>query len=277
MTLMLKSDYLPAAAPSLSGSTSRVDGQPAAGRRPGVSDRQGLVKKGLYEQVYEIIAQRIAAQIWPGGTYLPNEYELSTEFGVSIGTVRRAVSMLVEKGMVNRQQGRGTIVTHAGSRETARKINRCRFGEEQDYLRWNLRMLSSRTVSAEEPVATLLKVSPGEQLYVIERIRSVGENRSAAYDEVYLPKSLYPKMPDSTEDLEGAVQLSAPNSLYIERTEERVTAIAADDRTAQVLGINPGTPLLKMVRVSINQDGTPMELRISRCNLDGGYYWLGPD
>lgn len=242
-----------------------------------MNTNQGLVKRGLYQQVYDIISRRITTQVWPGGTYLPNEYELSSEFGVSIGTVRRAVSMLAEKGMVSRQQGRGTIVTFGGSQETARRINRCRFGDNHDYLKWHLRMLERHTVQADASIAQLLQVPEGEDICLIERIRTVSENGTAAYDQVYLPKSLYPQMPDSSEELEGAVQLSAPNSQFIERTEERVTAVAADDKTAGVLDIAPGTPLLKMVRVSFNHDGIPMELRISRCNLTEGYYWFGPD
>lgn len=71
------------------------------------------------EYVYVQIADRFAEQIAAGdlapGAKLPSEVELSEEFGVARLTARRAVRLLVERGLVRTLPGKGTFVR----RETA--------------------------------------------------------------------------------------------------------------------------------------------------------------
>ena len=64
----------------------------------------------LYSQVREILLSRIDRGDWSEGELLPNEFQLATEFGVSVGTIRRAVGGLEEAGIVVRKQGRGTFL-----------------------------------------------------------------------------------------------------------------------------------------------------------------------
>jgi GntR family transcriptional regulator len=74
---------------------------------------QGAVPRPLYSQVRDLMIDRIEAATWPVGAALPNEFQLSSEFGVSVGTIRKAVEGLEEAGILIRKQGRGTFV--AGS------------------------------------------------------------------------------------------------------------------------------------------------------------------
>lgn len=71
-------------------------------------------RKPLYAQVREQLLARIRGGEWGVGENLPNEYVLSSEFEVSIGTVRRAVTDLEANGVVVREQGRGTYVAGRG-------------------------------------------------------------------------------------------------------------------------------------------------------------------
>ena len=61
--------------------------------------------------------RRIATGEWSPGAALPSEARLAVDFGVSQGTVRKAIEKLAAQNLVTRQQGRGTFVaTHAGDR-----------------------------------------------------------------------------------------------------------------------------------------------------------------
>jgi DNA-binding transcriptional regulator YhcF (GntR family) len=68
------------------------------------------MKKPSYLTIYETVKEEISAGKLPEGTRLPTEPELSKRFGVSIGTLRRAVERLELERLIRREQGRGTFV-----------------------------------------------------------------------------------------------------------------------------------------------------------------------
>jgi GntR family transcriptional regulator len=82
------------------------------------------IARPLYTQVRELMLERIERGDWRVGDMLPNEFLLSTEFGVSIGTIRRAVEGLEESGLVVRKQGRGTFVSGRLQAVDARQLQR---------------------------------------------------------------------------------------------------------------------------------------------------------
>jgi len=72
----------------------------------------------LHEQVRALILSRIEAGEWPAGTPIPPEVQLASTFGVSIGTVRKALDQLARDRVLVRERGRGTFVKHGGSWRT---------------------------------------------------------------------------------------------------------------------------------------------------------------
>lgn len=68
--------------------------------------------------VYQRVADHLAAQIISGelraGARLAGEIELATELGVSVGTVRRAMQVLVERGLVVVLPAKGRYVAERG-------------------------------------------------------------------------------------------------------------------------------------------------------------------
>ena len=63
----------------------------------------------LYEQVRNVLVERLRHGDWHPGDRLPTESVLAEELGVSLGTLRRAVELLVEEGALIRRQGAGTF------------------------------------------------------------------------------------------------------------------------------------------------------------------------
>ena len=64
----------------------------------------------LFEQVSQSLSRLISEKKWRPGEMLPNETELAQMFNVSPGTMRRALKLLVDKGVLIRHQGKGTFV-----------------------------------------------------------------------------------------------------------------------------------------------------------------------
>lgn len=67
--------------------------------------------KAQYQKIYEELAEKIRNGSFPAGSRLPTEPVMAKEFGVSVGTLRKAIDRLVLEKKVKREQGRGTFVT----------------------------------------------------------------------------------------------------------------------------------------------------------------------
>src|SRR5688572_11193907 len=63
-----------------------------------------------YAALAAALRQRILDGEWPPGTALPAETSLAAEHGVALGTLRRALELMAEQGLIERQHGKGTFV-----------------------------------------------------------------------------------------------------------------------------------------------------------------------
>jgi len=73
-------------------------------------DPDAAADRYLWESMADHLALRINAGELPPGARLPNERELAAEYGVAVGTARRAVRELAGRGLVRVMPGRGVIV-----------------------------------------------------------------------------------------------------------------------------------------------------------------------
>lgn len=67
-----------------------------------------------YVAMAEMLLNEISEGIYPVGSKLPTEKELAEKFGVAYMTARRAIGILVQKGVISRQHGKGTFVQESG-------------------------------------------------------------------------------------------------------------------------------------------------------------------
>ena len=77
----------------------------------------------LYLQVRDALATRIAGGEWKPNAAIPNESDLAREFGVSSGTMRKALDLMEGERLLTRRQGRGTFVNDQSSEELAERFS----------------------------------------------------------------------------------------------------------------------------------------------------------
>src|SRR5713226_3416688 len=85
-----------------------------AAAKPGQLDELHVIVPAvahLYEQIRARLIEGISAGAWRAGEAIPTEAQLAADFGVAIGTVRKAVDSLVAQRALVRRQGKGTFVT----------------------------------------------------------------------------------------------------------------------------------------------------------------------
>ena len=63
-----------------------------------------------YQEIYQQLKEKIRNRMYPPQTALPTEKDLQEQYGVSRDTVRKALAILTEEGLIQRVQGRGSVV-----------------------------------------------------------------------------------------------------------------------------------------------------------------------
>lgn len=230
-----------------------------------------LSPRPLYVQVRELMIGRMVQGVWKPGAVLPSEIQLAEEFGVSQGTVRKALDALAAENLVIRRQGRGTFVAeHDAERALFHFFHLV--GEDGSRQLPGGTLLSCRPGKASRDEAARLDVARGTQVVRLRRTRDM-RGLAVIFEMISVPAVMFPGIRDADE---------LPNTLYefyegnygitIVRAEERLRAVPASRDAAAHLGIKPGAPLLEIDRVAFALDGRPVEWRVSQCDTRHHHY-----
>lgn len=222
-----------------------------------------LMARPLYLQVRDVLVQRIIVGQWkPGGT-LPNETKLAEQLGISIGTVRKALDLMESERIVTRRQGRGTFVNDNASDEVFPYSPFCT--PEGKRISDHKRAKSISRVSASPDEAARLDLARGEELIKVDRVR---EHHGEAYmtESCLLPARHFKRLPEDLASYWPAA-LAQLNGILIGHADEHVDVTVADPEDAKDLGVEEGSPLLRLDRVIYSDHGIPLEWRVARCYM----------
>jgi GntR family transcriptional regulator len=231
----------------------------------------------LYQQVKRAMLSALAAGEWKQGEAIPPEKMLAERFGVSIGTLRKAIDDLTAENILVRHQGRGTFVAiHAQNQHFFRFFRIVRQDGEKAYPTTEL--LRFRRIRANEQAREKLLLGAGAYIFeIVNRLSLHGER--VLVDTLALPEALF-------SGLTEAQLRDRPSTLYsfyqenfginVIGTAENARAISADDDHARWLGLAPASPLLELRRIAYSFNQQPVEWRLSRVNTQH-YEYLGQE
>ncbi len=138
-----------------------------------ILEQTASIDRDSYEPAYAQLAYILRCSMANGilrpGDQLPSEAQLCDRYGVSPMTVRRAINILVDKGVIVAQQGRGTFV-----KPVAMGAATFQLGELQNLFNdpehTNVQLLESRVVNADERIARKLAIAVGKRTIYIRRL-----------------------------------------------------------------------------------------------------------
>ena len=220
----------------------------------------------LYLQVHSRLIGFIIQGDWKPGQMIPNEVELARDFGVSVGTMRKALQTLTEQGLLKRRQGRGTYVTEVESRYGASLDNFRTTNHEP--LQWRVLSVSLTSGVSTDDEAEGLECSTGEPVFRIRRVQLDEISKSTMLEQCCVTQRRFAGLDRDTDAHSLPIaSLARRYGLLIAPGAERVDLIVSKPEQAKALNIAAGTALLRLMRTAKCFDGIPVDFRIAYCAL----------
>jgi GntR family transcriptional regulator len=222
-----------------------------------------------HTRIEQWLRARIAAGHLLPDDKLPPEEELAAALGVSRMTLRQALGSLEASGQLERRRGRagGNVVREekvecdltglAGFTEQMRRAN----------VRAGARVVRFRRLRAARDVATALELGRRRDVFEIVRVRSA-RREPLALEETYLPCHLFPRLGDRR--LTGSLYavMHRDYDLKPHSAQEWLEPALASDEHAELLDVEPGSPLMLVTRTSYTVAGVAVEHAFDRYRAD---------
>jgi GntR family transcriptional regulator len=208
--------------------------------------------------MFLILREQIARGAPPPGASLPTEEALCNEFGVSRITVRRALQDLEAQGLVERRQGRGTYVIEAGSLGRSAAPLSLVEGLRKVAMETQVDVVEVGRRRVPPSVAALLKVPSGADGVYALRVRRSGKT-PLMVTEAWLPPRFVDVASPSALRRHALYELLLKAGVKFGRVIQELSAEAAEPRRARLLEIDIGAPLIRVVRLLHDADGTPVQ------------------
>jgi len=216
-----------------------------------------MPRQPLYKQAETEMLRRIKAGIWAEGLRLGNEFELAAEFGVSQGTMRRALITLEGMGYLHRKPGRGTIVAKPQGQAAPVGFDRLRTADGAPL---ELDVFRSRHALRAPDAGEEALFGRGRIHEYTRTLKSGGDR--FALEELHLPAAICADpeegLPADLEAVLGQIGRSAT------RVEDRLHTEETSMSDAVALSVDRHTPLLCLARVAYDAEGIALIRQVMR-------------
>jgi len=227
------------------------------------SEERGGV--ALWRRIADDIRLDIVGGKLPRGERLPTEAALAERFSANRHTVRRALAVLAEEGVVRAEQGRGTFVLEA--RRLSYPIGRrTRFteglaGQARDT---RTELLSSGQENATFNVARGLGINPGTRVVRLE-VLSFADGRPLSRSTSWFAYRRFPAIAATYAETGSITRALAQLGVedYV-RQSTRISARHATPDEALLLRLAPGSVMLVTEIVDADQQAEPIQYALSR-------------
>ncbi|MFZ5511868.1 MAG: GntR family transcriptional regulator [Pseudomonadota bacterium] len=227
----------------------------------------------LYRQIKALIMQALESGEWRPGEAIPSEMDLAARFNVSQGTVRKAIDEMAAENLLVRKQGKGTFVA---SHNDPRSFFRFLRLVPNDGI-----LVSPESVPLEcwrakagQEASRILRIEPGAPIIIVRRLLKF-KGKPVVVDEIYLPGETFQGLTlETLQEHQGSLYglFETRFGVRMIRAQEHVRAVAADRRTAELLQVAEGSPLLSVERVTYTYGDKPVEWRRGLYSTAEHYY-----
>jgi len=219
----------------------------------------------LWRQIADAIRLDIVGGKLAAGDRLPTEAALAERFSVNRHTVRRALAVLAEQGVVIAEQGRGTFVrsiarlSYPIGRRT--RLSEGLRGQASELLSAGI---GHRIENASVRIANALSLKPGTKVVRSESL-STADGVPVSRATIWLPYRPFPDFAARLEQMRSITEVFRSYGIAdYSRASTRISARHADVEELAALKLVPGAIVLVSEAIDVGLDGVPLSYGLSR-------------
>lgn len=213
--------------------------------------------KPRYYVIYEQLFNDINEAKYQPGEKLPSESELCDKYKVSRGTVREAMKLLFQQGLLSREQGRGTFVTSRAGKILQDAQLLMGFTElmNRHNKKASAKLLKITKESADKKIRNLLNLDDNANVVKIERLR-FGDDEPLIIERSYFVYELFEPLLSFDIENESIYEiLYRETETRLGDARQTIEAVTASVDECRLLKIEPGSPLLLIKRLIKTKNG----------------------
>ncbi|MGL5602615.1 MAG: GntR family transcriptional regulator [Silvania sp.] len=206
----------------------------------------------IYKAIANTLRIRIGTADYAIGSSLPGENALAKEFGVSRMTIRKAIALLVDWGLIFKKNGSGSFIIHKNVYADTKNLLGFFDAMKKFSGKIKSEVLLFRIQPATETIAAKLQIDKKDSVSYSRRVRFVN-SMPLMVEDSYMPARLFKNM--SVAHLEGSKfhYIEKECHIQIGGNYECMTPILADKTMAELLNIKEGTPILCISSLTYSQ------------------------
>lgn len=220
----------------------------------------------LYLQICNDLRRRIEKGAFPYGSRLPSERELAQQYQVDRKTLRRAVDMLEEEGILQCIRGKGIYI----SRQLAYQIDLLDDLEQmmkRSGMTLSTRVLLTETRRAGRKYAQLLGIGPDDLIFRLLRLRT-GDGEVMALQDTYVVYDLIPGLETLDFQMYSLYHIMSRNGIEVRRIQENFIFLELSNPEADILQMQEGATGFVTEDKTIDQYGRTVEYTKSIINSE---------
>ncbi|MBA7524755.1 HTH-type transcriptional repressor NagR [subsurface metagenome] len=216
----------------------------------------------LYVQVSEYLEKRIKTEKYQVGAKLPSEGTLAGLFQLNRNTIRQAISLLVQQGLVEKQRGVGTFVKAKTSLSPVHHLgSMVSFVDDFDPDNVDLeeRIIQKKKIKAGEELAGKLMIKVDDEVVEIERLRIADKTPLVMERQYY-----------SLKDFGELLEMELKGSMYkllidhfqadLNHSIQTIRAVKPSREIARLMGISSDTPCIFLESLAYNSQNVCIEI-----------------
>ena len=210
-----------------------------------------------YLQIHDQIKKEIDEEVWQIGQRLPSERDLAETFQVSRMTLRQAITLLVEEGVLERRVGSGTFVASTRVQEKMRGTTSFTEIMKSQGKTPSSQLISYRRTLPSKQEVEKLGINKTENIIRMERVR-YADKLPVVYEVASIPEKFIKNF-NKEEITSHFFQTLQEHGYKIGKSQQTIYARLAKEKIAHYLGITRGHAIFALTHVSYFEDGTAFE------------------